>query len=257
MSAQAAFCEALHQPASPPPSGLRSWNGSDLTQRFAIYRNNRVVSLLAALAEGFPVLHTLVGGECFNALARHYIDTHPPTSPALFEYGETLPGFVAASAALRPYPYLADIARLEWMRTRAWHAADAAPLTAAQFHALLASPEALPALRLRMHPSAQLIRSDYACFDIWLAHQHAQPPQGFNTAGPQHVLVARPADSVEVTLLDTGTAALIQALASGATLGEALQAASDEAPAFDLAAGLATLIRSQCCCATVFPSEPQ
>ncbi|MCX9156847.1 putative DNA-binding domain-containing protein [Niveibacterium sp. 24ML] len=256
MSPHDAFFAALHQPAAAPPAGLRSWNGSDLGQRFAVYRNNRIVSLTAALADGFPVLQQLVGDACFNALARHYIEAHPPESPALFEYGEALPDFVAASAPMRPYPYLADIARLEWMRTRAWHAADALPLTAAQFQAWLQTPETLPERRLRMHPSLQILDSDYACFDIWHAHQQAEPPQGFNTEGPQQVLVLRRADTVEVTLIDPGVAALIHALARGATLGDALQAASGHAPGFEPAAALATLIRSQCCCGAPPSPEP-
>ena len=55
------------------------------------------------------------------------------------------------SSPARELPYLADVARLEAARTRAYHADDAAPLDAAAFAAL--DPGAADALRLTLHPS--------------------------------------------------------------------------------------------------------
>ncbi|MBK6864396.1 MAG: putative DNA-binding domain-containing protein, partial [Ideonella sp.] len=42
----AAFARALLQPDAPCPAGLKTWNGSDPAKRFAVYRNNVVVSLV-------------------------------------------------------------------------------------------------------------------------------------------------------------------------------------------------------------------
>ena len=61
MSAQHAFAEALLAADAACPPGLTTWNGSAPEKRFAIYRNNVVVSLIDALADSFPVTQELVG----------------------------------------------------------------------------------------------------------------------------------------------------------------------------------------------------
>ena len=249
MSDADTFTAALRDPAAAVPAGLTSWNGSNLEQRFAVHRNNRITSLLAALADGFPVVQQLVGEAFFRELSRRYIHAHPPVTPVLFEYGNRLPAFIASTEPLRPYPYLADIARLELMRTRAWHAADAPIMGPEAFAALLQTPEALASLRFVIHPSASLLRSPHAVFDIWQAHQQADAPACFNTIGAQSVLVLRPFDFVLVTQIREAEADLIAALADGACLGDALTAYLTSAPDFDIAGGLAALIRSQCVCA--------
>lgn len=53
MSHQQAIAAALLDPAHPCPPGLTAWNGSDPAHRFAVYRNNVIVSLVDALADTF------------------------------------------------------------------------------------------------------------------------------------------------------------------------------------------------------------
>ena len=69
----AAFAEALLSPESDHPPGLRTWNGSDPGPRFAVYRNNLVVSLVDALADTYPVVQEMVGVEFFRAMAREFV----------------------------------------------------------------------------------------------------------------------------------------------------------------------------------------
>jgi hypothetical protein len=56
------------------------------------------------------------------------------------------------------------------------------------------------------------------------------------------VLVARPFLEVETLRLSSGTAAFLMALQSGASIAEAVEAASAAVPGFDAADGLAVLI---------------
>ena len=51
MTAQNAFTAALLDPELPCPMGLSAWNGSDPAQRFRVYRNNVIISLVDALAD--------------------------------------------------------------------------------------------------------------------------------------------------------------------------------------------------------------
>ena len=150
---QAEFAAALLDAERPVPAGLCAWNGSDPARRFAVYRNNVIVSLVGALADTFPVLRQLVGDEFFDAMAGLYVRAHPPTSPVLAHYGEGLADWLAAFDPARALPYLSDMARLERARIAACHAGDAQPLAAEAIAARLADPASLPGARPTLHPS--------------------------------------------------------------------------------------------------------
>jgi len=125
---QSNFARALSDPGLPVPKGVIAYYTNNPKERFAVYRNNRMVSLLSALEARFPVTRKIVGAEFFKAAAREYISDEPPRSPIMMFYGDAFPKFLANFEPARGVPYLADVAELEAARTRAYHAADAAPL---------------------------------------------------------------------------------------------------------------------------------
>ena len=130
MSSQTAFATALLDVQLPCPDGLCSANGADPASRFAVYRNNVQSSLINALADSYPVVMQLVGVEFFRAMAAIFVQTQPPHSPLMSCYGEGFVDFIAGFEPAASVPYLADVARLEGLRTRAYHAADASPIGA-------------------------------------------------------------------------------------------------------------------------------
>lgn len=142
----AAFAEALLSPESDHPPGLRTWNGSDPGPRFAVYRNNLVVSLVDALADTYPVVQEMVGVEFFRAMAREFVRLQPPSSPVLAHYGAGFAEFIAAFPPAASLPYLPDLARLEMMRVEVYHAADDAP-------------------------AMRVLHSRHAVASLWSAHQ--------------------------------------------------------------------------------------
>ncbi len=159
---QADFAAALLDAGLPPPPGLRAWNGCDPARRFGVYRNNVIVSLVGALGDTFPVVKQLVGDEFFAAMAGVHVRAHPPTSPVLAHYGEGFADWLASFAPAQSLPYLPDMARLEFARLKALHAADAEPIAAAVVAQALADPEALTGLRFRWHPSLSVLESPHA-----------------------------------------------------------------------------------------------
>lgn len=207
-------------------------------RRFDVYRNNVAASLAAALAARFPVCEAIVGAGFFAAMARAHIAAHPPASPLLFLYGDTLPQFLEGFPPVAGLPYLADMARLEIARSRAFHAADAAPLGLA---ALAELPEAdLPAVRLAAHPAAALVDSAHPVATILAMHQPGRSPAPIDDPRGEAALVTRPDMLVVTQLVDAGTARLFTALASGVPFAEAAALAEGEA-GFDLPHALALL----------------
>lgn len=245
MNGQTAFAQAVLDPALDCPGGLTSWNGSDPRTRFAVYRNNVAVSLIDALADTFPVVQELVGEEFFRAMARVFVQAHPPRSRVMAYYGETFADFVASFAPAAAVPYLADVARLEMARVRAYHAADVAPLDPEALHGALADPQQLMRLRLVLHPGVQVIGSSFAVFSLWAAHQGTGCLSNVDPDLAQTALVFRNGLEVDTLELSVGAGVFISALQRGESLAEAAAIASGAQPDFDLVNTIALLIRCQ------------
>ncbi|HJR28563.1 MAG TPA: DNA-binding domain-containing protein [Pseudomonas sp.] len=238
MSTQAAFAAALFDPQRPCPEGVFSANGADPASRFVVYRNNVQSSLINALADGYPVVSQLVGEEFFRAMAGLYVQSCPPQSPLINDYGKDFSGFIDGFAPATSVPYLADVARLERLRVQAYHAADAQPLSHEQIAAALSDPHVLNELTVGFHPSLNLLTSAYAVVDIWAVHQQDATLARINPDHGQNALVLRKGLEVEVCAIDHGASTFIQNLRLGQPLSQALETA----PAFDLSQTLALLI---------------
>lgn len=237
---QAGFGAALLDARAALPAGLRAWNASDPTRRFAVHRNNVAVALTQALADTFPVVRQLVGEDFFAAMAGVYWREHPPRSPVLARWGEGFADWLAGFAPARSLPYLPDMARLELARVAAWQAADAEPLGADAWRERLAGAGSLARSRLLLHPSCRVLRSNFDVHALWAAHQQESDWPAIDIDRACAVLVLRdPDDAVLVIGVDAPSAGFIGALLAGAPLAQALAAA----PGVDLVATLALLLR--------------
>ena len=239
---QASFARALLDPERQVPDGVTSHTHAAPAKRFAVYRNNVVVGLVDALATRFPAVQRIVGEEFFRAMAGVFVRAHPPRSPLMMDYGDDLPAFVETFAPAAELPYLADVARLEAARTRAFHAADAAPLTAAAFAAL--QPAELEALRLQFCPGIAIVRSAHPIVTIWAMNVDEAEPAPIDDWRSEDALVSQ-------GIRGGGAAAaprrrrLPRELARGRELAEAALAAMQETARFDLAENLAGLMSAQ------------
>lgn len=243
MNLHTTFAAALLDPSAPLPTGLRSWNGSDVAQRFAVHRNNVRVGLVDALAGTFPVTHTLVGDDFFRAMAGVYVSQQPPVSRVMALYGQTLPDFIDAFEPAASLPWLGDVARLEHARVSSCHAADAGPVQAHRVSQALALGDRIGALRFTLHPSLRLLRSGHAVATIWAAHQDVDGEVSpFDPEGAEDVLIVRPARDVLLLRLPPGAAAFISAATCGVPMADCAAQAMTDAPDFDLSATLGLLL---------------
>jgi hypothetical protein len=249
-----AFASALLDPALPCPSRLRAWNGSELVRRFSVHRNNVVGSLVDAVADTFPVVQALVGTEFFRAMAAVFVRTHLPRSPLMHQYGGEFPAFIEGFAPARALPYLADVARLEFARVQACHAADAQPLTAQRAGELLAAGVDLAALRPVLHPAMRWLRSQHPVVSLWAAHQGEGALEDVALGHAENALVVRPAFDVLVVPCDAGTVAFVERAYAGGDLADCT-AAGAACPGFFLSATLGLLIAQGALSALTFPEE--
>lgn len=239
------FAAALLSSEAACPPGLVTWNGSAPDMRFAVYRNNVIVGLVDALADSFPVTQELVGDAFFRAMAREFVRAAPPRSPVLALYGAGFAGFIDSFAPAASLPYLADLARLEYLRVLVWHAADAAPVADAALAAALARPDELPELRFMLVPALRLLASRHAIVSLWAAHQSeaaALELAAIDTGQAEAALICRRHLDVAIYRLPPGAAAFVAALQAGKAFGAAAGAALAANPEFDPAATLALLL---------------
>ncbi len=225
-------------PEAPVPKGLVRPDGQPAGKRFDVYRNNVVLSLIRAMETSFPVIRKLVGEKFFDAMAGEYVRAHPPKSPMIMFYGDDFADFLTGFPPVANIPYLADVARLEQARRIAYHAADDPIATPEALGAV--PPAALGEVTLKIHASAHVIRSPYPIFSIWRlnATNDQTPVQN----RPEDVLISRPSGEVVMQLLPVGGAAFLDALMSGATLGNAAETATSAETGFDLSQNISGML---------------
>ena len=217
---------------------LRSGRGIAGERRLQVYRNNLHVSLGAALEAVYPVLARLVGDAFFRQLARAYIERHPSRSGNLHAFGAHLPAFLETQAALSGFPYLPDVAALEWACHEVYHEGDDAELDLASLESV--DPGAQARIRLHLRQATRLVSSTYPVLAIWRMNQ-SDAGEGTTVSldeGGVRLLVARSDFEVEFRHLGRAEERWLRALAEGRTLAASIEEALAIDPAFDLGATL-------------------
>jgi hypothetical protein len=232
MRLQRAFAAAIFSGDAPIPATIREASGPAYSSRFSVYRNNVIAGLINALSARYPVVRRLLWDDAFNRVAHQYMVSEPPRSPVLWQYGESFPQFLRGTGRGAAAHYLADVAEIESARTRAYHAADAAPLSRDAFNAV--SPDEWPEIRVALHPSVVLLYSDFPVVSTWQTNLYAND-NTLDVWKPECALIARPHLAVDVRIISAGVREFIASLADGQTVGAAIALASAKAPDFDLA----------------------
>jgi hypothetical protein len=213
----------------------------DAAERVAIYRRAVFANYRNALGATFPVVARLTGTPFFNAAVDAFVHTHPSTSGDLNVYGDGFATFLADYAPAAELPYLPDVARLEWAIDESGRAPDAPRAPESVLAALGAVvPNRLPALRVTLEPSCRLVASRYPILRLWQVNQpHFDgDDQVMLDEGANALLIRRDEHGIALESLDRGEFAWLSALAAGAALGTAIDAALEADAAFDLGTAL-------------------
>lgn len=224
---QGALIEAL-QGREPGPDARLAEHGARLRRGLAAYRGNAAAVAERALANAYPTLTALVGGEDAAMLARALWRQAPPTCGDLAQWGDDLPALIEAQRELDAWPYLADCARLDAALRRCEQAADAT-LDAASLGRLAdCAPQAV---RLHLLPSVQLLASRWPIAALYAAHHaagvDASVAVGAALAAPrgESVVIARRGWRAEPVVVAPADFAWMRALRDGVPLADALRRA--------------------------------
>ena len=205
------------------------------------YRVNAGAFAQRALEANYPTILLLMGEDTFAALARQLWSCCPPTRGDLAWFGETLPEFLANQEHLSDWPYLSEVARLDWAVSRAYWAFDVEPHTDSLN--MLAHDD--PAeLQVVLASGLALIDSSWPVVTLWKAHHSQDEEAGPDLSLAQEALAQQRSECalvwrsgwrVQVAELPSSDRWFVRALLQPSSLASALDHAGD---AFDLSACL-------------------
>ena len=139
--------------------------------RLEIYNRQYWFRVIAAVAEDFPALETVLGAKKFDKLVLAYLKENPSTSFTLRNLGAKLPSWLAAHPEFcSPRRQLAvDVAQLEWAYVEAFDGAANHPLSEADLANLTGDST------LSLQPHLQLLSLRYPVDELVLAVHQARP----------------------------------------------------------------------------------
>ena len=239
---QRRFKEHVFGAPSPELLALVVDNHVAADAQLQLYRNNTFVSLRAALKAAYPGLCATVGEAYFFQLARQYLLAHPSESGDIQQYGCHLPAFIAALESAAAYPYLTDLARLEWACQQVYHAADGGRFEATKLAGV--DQAGYQQLVFRLNPALRLVKSAYPIVDIWqLATGVEVEKSVVMENNPHWALAVRSSLEVDVQAVSEADYALLAKIHRRAPLADCLEAALQYDAGFDLHAALLQYIR--------------
>lgn len=239
------FASALLDPDAQAPSQIASINQQFADERFSIYRNNLMASLCGALADTFPVVVQLVGLEFFNATARAFIRQQPKRSPLLTWVGADFAEFIAVFEHTATMPWLTHVARIEFARLKAYHAANTIEMNVDALTALVSNPIDLMNTGVFLRADVTVLTSPFAAYSVWAAHQDEGDLTKINIGSAESCLVYRNQLDVECVKIGSDQAIFINALANGKTFSEAQIQASLSNSEFQLSQSFLLLIQAR------------
>lgn len=215
------FAQALISPHDTAFASCLS--GASAAERFHLYRLTVAGILGKALESVYPVCSRLVGARCFDGLARRYLHDTPSHSGDLHALGESFGAFLAATELASDLPYLPEVARLEWLYHRVFHAADSPALDIQSLSEI--DPAHYGALGFKLTPACGLLTAHFPIQRIWAANQPEQDGALEIEQQDTWLLVQRRAATLEILPLAQSEFEFLQALQAGQALAPAVAAA--------------------------------
>lgn len=203
--------------AAPLDRWVRGPDASFAAERLDVYANMYFYRLLETLGADYPKLKALIGEARFHNLVTDYLLAHPSENPSLRYAGAKMPGFVAAHALAREWPFVADLAALEWGRISIFDVEDFTPLSSDDLAAI--APDQWGEMVLTAGPALAILRTSAPVHRLWLAlERHEEVP----AISPEETAIAIWRNDLIVyhRPVSQHEAAALEALQQGAPFGE-------------------------------------
>lgn len=142
--------------------------------RLSIYSHAYRSRLLEALAANYPSMQVYLGSEQFETLGNAYIDRYPSHFRSIRWFGDQLENFLHENKPYNDFPYLSELAKVEWTMTLVFDAANSDFVKLEDLGNI--PPECWVDMHLLAHPSAHLIQLSWNVVPIWQALSQDELP---------------------------------------------------------------------------------
>jgi len=145
-------------------------------ERLEIYNRQYWFRVLGGLAEDFPGLRAILGGQRFESMCKAYLTECPSRSFTLRNLGAHLEAWLRKNPSwMRDRCELAlDMVRLEWADIEAFDGEAKPPLRSEDLHEM-----DVPNLKLSLQPYVQLLELHYPVDDLLLEVKHGDDTSDF------------------------------------------------------------------------------
>lgn len=166
---QQAFFRAVYKNEFSLSEQIKDAKNLNGESRLKVYQSSILGIQTDALAAVYPVIKKLVGDEFFLAMGKAYLRKYFSPSGDLHNLGGQMADFLQDFEPAKSLSYLPDVAKLEWVWHRIFHAADEDIL---DFNELAKIPaEQHGALQFYLRGGARLMASSYPVHRIWNVNQ--------------------------------------------------------------------------------------
>jgi hypothetical protein len=207
--------------------------------RVDIYANMYFYRIRDALKEDFPATLAVLGDDNFHNLVTGYLLEYPPTEPSISDCGRYLADYLRDHPLRRGAPFVVDLAKLERVVVEVFHGSDEAALEPDMLRAT--PPEDWPAMKLRIHPAAQIFALEWRVSELLRAVEEARQWKPAER-GAIKVLVWRRNARVFYRDLEHAEADALDAASRGATFAEICDVVAANADGQDPVAAMNRLL---------------
>jgi|CXWK01.1.fsa_nt_gi hypothetical protein len=154
-----------------------------------VYQTAYVIRLIEVLRTDYEKLHTYMGDERFDTMAKRYLAQNPSHVRSARWVGTAMPKFLKEDAEYATSLQLADLAALETALNDAFDAADDPVLSFDDLAAV--PPQDWGDLSFTAHPSVRFLTLATTASKIWSALAEGHDPEPAIADGGETVLVWR------------------------------------------------------------------
>jgi len=203
----------------------RLFGGRDPRYRLSIHQRHYAASIADLLRRRYPTTDWLVGASFLTRAANDFGRYSPPSRPALGEYGEKFPEFLAGRAGVEAMPWLVDLGALEWRLAEVAAQIELPALALDAFAAFAEHP--LDELGLRLQPGVAYFSSAWPVDDLVRYFLDGNAPERLDFPPMAIWLELRGArGAFTMRRLDRGVHAFRLAIAAGTSLAAAIEGAA-------------------------------
>jgi hypothetical protein len=196
-----------------PPKNLTALECMD------IYRNGYFARLSEVLGEHFGACWKILGDETFQDICTEYILNHPSSEWNINRYGKSFPAMINSNFAVEDYPFIGDLAILEWNKQSLFHKKDDEGLNAEEGQKLGLNENA----KIKLVSSMQIGTSIFNIPTIYSAAKSNENHFPENWEEPTSWILYKKDNQVYIHLISRALFLMLTELINGKTINEALQ----------------------------------